>query len=588
MRQTKRFTALIAALLLCLSVFIIPASAKQTGEITSIRTSVIFDNKGSAHITECWTANVSKDWSELYTVQPVPDINSDITDYTVKELGMSPVTYQALGSHWNIDQSRQQKANKYGYRLNKQNQIELCWGVGTPGKHTYQISYTITRAMRKYTDGNTGFMLYLLDSHIKPKPKAVSLKVFMTGKDGNVIPLSTQNSRIVSYGTKSPIAYTKDGYAKLSATKDFKFLNVVGCVDPAYYQSAGLLKTASTLSLDSNAAKDSSSDLRNKFTMGDLTCFFLSVIAVLLVICLDNVHGPSQKNQNISPLLIGNFPEHEKRTAPYSREIPFRGSLEETWLVFQRFYQKVPYTTYLKALILRWLQTGAVTFVERPTQKHKSFTIKLNDPPKNMTTTETLFWKYLLQNSEKDGTIKSNALKNKMKHSTQKLKNIYTSLLTEGADIGVKAGDFELEPDSEDPHTVQPRLTEQGQQKTMEMLGFYRFLKDFTLVNERDAKEVNIWNDYLIFATLFNKAKQVAKQLKKIVPNYFEDAAYDNRDTINNIDIALDMADLWFLETFALFSVMNAAQSITISPHLAMTDFSFGDLFDLAVGGGAR
>lgn len=582
MQQTKRFTALIAALLLCLSVFIIPASAKQTGEINSIRTNVIFDSKGSAHITEYWTANVSKDWSELYTVQPVPDINSDITDYTVKELGTNPVTYQALGSHWNIDQSRQQKANKYGYRLNKQNQIELCWGVGTPGKHTYQISYTITRAMRKYTDGNTGFILYLLDSHIKPKPKAVSLKISMTGKDGNVIPLSTQNSRIVSYGTKSPIVYTKNSYAELSAAKNFKFLNVVGCVDPVYYQSAGLLKTASTLSLDSNAAKDSSSALRNKLTMGDLICIFLSTI--FLILCLDDVPRHSHKNQSISPLLIGDFPEHEKRNAPYSHEIPFRGSLEETWLVCQRFYKSLPHTTYLKALILRWLQTGAVTFIKRPSQKHKAFTIKLNDPPKDMTTTETLFWTYLLQESEKDGTIKSRVLKDGMKHSTEDLKTIYASLLTEGTDVGVKAGDFELEPNSEHPREVRPRLTEQGKQKTMEMLGFYRFLKDFTLVNERDVEEVKIWNDYLIYATLFDKAKQVAKQLKKVVPNYFEDAAYDKQD---NLDITFDAVDLWFFETFTLFAAMDAAQSIAISPYLAMTNFSLDSLFDI-VGGGAR
>ena len=47
-----------------------------------------------------------------------------------------------------------------------------------------------------------------------------------------------------------------------------------------------------------------------------------------------------------------------------------------------------------------------------------------------------------------------------------------------------------------------------------------KYLKDFSLVDERGAQEVALWKDYLVFATLFGIADQVLRDMKKINPAY--------------------------------------------------------------------
>ena len=54
-----------------------------------------------------------------------------------------------------------------------------------------------------------------------------------------------------------------------------------------------------------------------------------------------------------------------------------------------------------------------------------------------------------------------------------------------------------------------------------QVLGLRKFLKEFTLLDERGVDEVKLWKDYMIYATLFGIADQVIRDMKKINPEYF-------------------------------------------------------------------
>ena len=64
-------------------------------------------------------------------------------------------------------------------------------------------------------------------------------------------------------------------------------------------------------------------------------------------------------------------------------------------------------------------------------------------------------------------------------------------------------------------------LSETGKQKFLELLGFKKFLKEFTIINEREARDVGLWGDYLTYAALFGIADEVAEQFKELVPDFF-------------------------------------------------------------------
>ena len=55
-----------------------------------------------------------------------------------------------------------------------------------------------------------------------------------------------------------------------------------------------------------------------------------------------------------------------------------------------------------------------------------------------------------------------------------------------------------------------------------QMLGLKKYLKEFTLIDEREVQEVALWKDYMVWATLFGCASTVVKQMQKINPEYFK------------------------------------------------------------------
>ena len=62
-------------------------------------------------------------------------------------------------------------------------------------------------------------------------------------------------------------------------------------------------------------------------------------------------------------------------------------------------------------------------------------------------------------------------------------------------------------------------LTDVGQKELSEVYGMRKFLDEFTLVSEKEIIEVKIWENLLIYATLFGLAKKVLKDLEKLYPD---------------------------------------------------------------------
>lgn len=55
------------------------------------------------------------------------------------------------------------------------------------------------------------------------------------------------------------------------------------------------------------------------------------------------------------------------------------------------------------------------------------------------------------------------------------------------------------------------RFSPQGQEEARNLLGFKKFLSDFTLMKEKDTQEAALWEEYLVFGALFGIADKVAK-----------------------------------------------------------------------------
>lgn len=70
--------------------------------------------------------------------------------------------------------------------------------------------------------------------------------------------------------------------------------------------------------------------------------------------------------------------------------------------------------------------------------------------------------------------------------------------------------------------------TDKYAQDQKEVLGLWKYLKDYSLIKDRYPIELNIWNEYLVFASLFGIADKVAKEFKEelIKAGYSNDQIY--------------------------------------------------------------
>ena len=58
------------------------------------------------------------------------------------------------------------------------------------------------------------------------------------------------------------------------------------------------------------------------------------------------------------------------------------------------------------------------------------------------------------------------------------------------------------------------KLTNLGLEKRKEFFGLRNFLNDFSRLNEKDIPEVNLWEEYLIYATVFGIGNKVLNSMK--------------------------------------------------------------------------
>ena len=71
------------------------------------------------------------------------------------------------------------------------------------------------------------------------------------------------------------------------------------------------------------------------------------------------------------------------------------------------------------------------------------------------------------------------------------------------------------------------RYNENGKKFTENLIKYYNYLKDFSLLSEREISEIKVWKDLLIYATLYDVADEVEKQLKKLSPEFLRNIDMD-------------------------------------------------------------
>ena len=87
------------------------------------------------------------------------------------------------------------------------------------------------------------------------------------------------------------------------------------------------------------------------------------------------------------------------------------------------------------------------------------------------------------------------------------------------------------------PSKIKMKLTDEGKLERKKLYAFRNFLNDFSRLEEKEIKEVKLWEQYLVYATAFGIGKKVLKSMKiklENQPDFKENILFD-RYNINVI-----------------------------------------------------
>ena len=483
-------------------------------QLKNLDIQVVLAHNGDAYITETRTMDIDSEGTECYIV--IGNLNgSEVCDLKVSdETGLD---YVNLGD-WDIDESRSYKAGKCGI-VNKRNGYELCWGLGDSGSRTYTTSYTVTKLVKGFDDAD-GFNYMFVAQGISPSPDHVKLTIIPEDS----VKFSTENSKIWGFRYKGDINFMNYRIvAETSEPFESRSAMIIMCrFDKGLFEPTdirdGSFENIKDLAFDGSDYTD-----EDEWTWEDtliLVALVLGFIIFPVLILIGYVIYVWRERKKVNKNLM------------WYRDIPYDGNLQRINDVLNAYkYFNTDYNNLLSACILKLINLGAITIEQQQNEKGKfvqNFVIhdlkQADSQPKLLKQVHNIF----KQAAGNDTILEPKELKTYMM-------NKYNQSITDSFinTLHTKTSISKYKDEMEDVRQV---------------FGLKKYLKEFSLIDERHVSEVSLWKDYMIFATLFGIADQVIKDMKKINPEYF-----------NMDQVAQQMADDMTLPM--IYSTMHSSTS---------------------------
>ena len=476
----RRLQAILGLFLLFLAV---PSLAQS--QVDTVRIDVELQDDGSAFIRERWVIDVSGDITEWYLGKENLG-QMDILDFMVTDETGREYVYE--GKNWDIHRTRQEKAGKCGI-VQKRDGYELCWGVGSSGPHTYIASYTLTGLVKGYSDRD-GFNYMFVTPTDNARDVLLTLR-----KNGTI--LTDANTQVwgfrfhgetevlggaVNYWSTRPFNSNSALVAMVSFEK--------GIFTPSLTYDKSFEEVKEEAFKGSDYKKSEGWLLENLLQL-------LMVFIFIMVPFLGIGRMISIKKRK-KELLGGKM-----KDVSWFRDVPVGGDLSEASNILRAFSGKTitENQNLIAAYMMRLFYRGAFSLVPQ-SGSNVAFKIGQLELPADSVSDKDLsleseLFEFFKEAAGNDEILQKKELRRWADRNAKRIYNWQNKI-----------------PDGKTLKTMQPS-------DVQEVFGLKKFLKDFTLIKDRGTVEVKLWNNYLIFASLYGIADQVYKDFKTVCPEYF-------------------------------------------------------------------
>lgn len=474
-----------------------------------------YDNKikvnlkkdGSADIENVMDYKQTKG-SEYYI--PIDNLSkSNIINYRVSEIVDGKEFLYSEVENWNVKASLNEKKNKYGI-VKKKNGVELCFGVGEYERKTFIIRYTITNFIKNLNDSDMLFWKFINDN-LNEGPKSVN--IIISKEDSK---FTHENSKIWAFGSKGKIEFV-DGniiFKSLEKIRKNNYVTILSKIDKGYFTSGEKINR-DFLYFKEKAFKGSDYKKNKKTNFRKFLKYIYGFIFFIATFFLANKSKRKRfkngfKKGDLKGEYYRSVPEKDFHKLSYILECQ---GFEGTKSVIRAYFLK----WILEKLLLPITQEKGVFIF-----KKEVISLKINQKKDYdfKDTIESTLFSMVIKAARDDYILQENEFKSYLR--SERNQRLFENLTDEMDDLSVEYAKENnlLEKNKNGKFTY--TYNEKGREFTKKLIQYYNYLKDFTLLSEREITQIKVWKELLIYASLFDVAEVVEKQLKKLSPDVLE------------------------------------------------------------------
>ncbi|MEG0780047.1 MAG: DUF2207 domain-containing protein [Oscillospiraceae bacterium] len=489
-------TALLTALLVCL--LTLPTAAAN--QVSSMDIEAVVYADGSLYVTQTWAGSFDEG-TENFIPMHAPDYLT-ISDLQVTDING---TYETV-SDWNVDWDFAQKANRCGV-VYTDTGYEICFGISEYGQNRYAIEYRLDNAVGGYTDWD-GVNFRFVNDEMTTTPTDVTVTIRLA--DGT--PLTDEIADIWGFGFPGQVAFSEGAifaYTETPLTADNHVTILLalqkGILAPTRVEND------SFEAVKSAAMEGSDYDTGGGSTLGGIVMMVVGLLATVGVIVV-----VSKIKKGIRQKKMQNFSDQ----FGYFRDIPNGGNVAATYALGRQF-EVCEDGAILATGMLRLIDLGCLTPVTQETvgamgKTSETVNLRLVGGNSNrMDEYDEYLYTVLEGAAGMDGILQAKELERFAEKNDSLLRNYINKYLEAGkAYLNGKHCLKRWELPAKFSY-----LTDSGEKELGELMGFKKYLEDFSLIAERGVKELPIWKEMLSYAMLFGIADRVAEQIKTLYPN---------------------------------------------------------------------
>lgn len=488
------------------------ADALRPGsQISGLKISCRVQPDGTAKFTETWDMKFEKGTEAYKTFDNMHQKELDITSVYV-----DGKKYRETKS-WNVKDSRQKKAGTWGTADSESGTgTDLCVGPGNYGHHVIRMNYTLTRFINKYKDAQAINYTFFGDMSI-PVDKA-EIRV---GEDGRS--LAGNTTRIWGFGYKGKCYFDGDDIIMTAkGSSKIKRMQLLAELSDRTYLSNDLTfsnQSWSSVKQDafygsdydsSSSDNGGSSETKNGFA--SVLMSSIGIILPLLFIWLGIRFIRLARN----PYRFKSAKKVKVKEATKFRDIP-NVSIGEAYLLADLMGIAGTTGDLMSAYMLKWLRNGLIDIRE------SGDVLFIGNKKELDNECERRLFAMLVDAAGEDGVL--------TKSDFRKYCRFYSQMICDFPELSAKIAERDMRKRG---FSVSDRtggvlngrristvtLDDRLKPEMERIAGMKRFLEDQDNMSDKKAVEVMLWEEYLIFASIFGIADKVASQLKAIHPDY--------------------------------------------------------------------